>query len=176
MKWSHITLGRIFADIEVFAQGHKVRGDAVVLVALCAVVACAIVWYGVVVATKPRLSSSERTLRVPPAQVIDASPPVLAVPLDSSLADDASQSSSTQAQPSGSRSSVGGHVQVNDVTIPIPSQGEVHKQISSGDSKTNLDISVNSSGSTSGNTSQQSTLNININSETSTNTGTEGEP
>ena len=87
-----------------------------------------------------------------------------------SVVDDAVVEADEQA----AETSVSGNVQVNDVSIPIPSEGEVHRNIQSDNGTTTVDMSVNASSTTSDISSQKTTLNINVESQSESYYGQDG--
>lgn len=58
------------------------------------------------------------------------------------------------------------NVQVNGDTIPVPNNGSVHKEISTGSGNASIDVSVQSNGSS--NSASSSSVNLNVNSSSST--------
>jgi hypothetical protein len=58
------------------------------------------------------------------------------------------------------------NVQVNGNNVPVPNNGSVHKEISTGSGNASIDVSVQSNGSS--NTESSSSIDLNINSSSST--------
>ncbi len=72
------------------------------------------------------------------------------------------------ANPELSRPAVLGQVQVDNTVIPIPQTGAVQEQIVSSQGTANVTMSVNSSNTSTGTSSQQTTIDISIDSQTQT--------
>lgn len=165
MKWSHTDLGQVLHSVQKYAQGHNIH-----LGTIGALFATGLVAYGAGLGAMS-YSSQPKSLES-------------AVKVTRSVSDRfrlQSQAKSTNevdgqlAEASGAPV-VTGNVEVDGQTIPVPSDGEVHKQIATDSGTTSVDMSISSHNTTSNNSSQQTTLDISVNSQSTVDYGQDEGP